>query len=1161
MSVEENEEEAAVRRGKGGSQEVAEQSQQESQETGWVGSPRLSQFQQGEGGVTQARVESAESQGGDSLAESPFVQEVLAMAEMTLEGLQAKAAECQLGWLEELPADLLQHLQESPCQTWRGNVESRRRKALGKALEPLLAAAVLGRVEGWKAIAVAMRLLCRAPTRDKVPQKEGRRAKDGEFHRRLELARAGEWRQLAREYAEAQEGREREAELRGEAGEEVVGGDGKSQKERAADRCCRLAQCGEWSRAAAAVAGPPVMGDQPGMAEALRKKILPVEEEERRLWAVAAAEQGPELSRRVAAEGTGLTRDAFEKAARTAARGSAQSNGGWRLEHVRAIERADGVAWRLLRAVGMLTLVRGAPAWWYEYLSRPRVVPFEKNHAAEKPGEPDPRPVGCVDPLWRWASRALMFTQRRGLAAFLAPEQYAVGQRAGVEAIAHSIEADELDGACEGLALLAGDVRNAFNSVSRAAILQAAKRAAPSLALAMLALYERPTTYLYYGGARGEAPAELDTGRGCIQGDPLSMALFCLALRAPVRWAAEAVRAVVEGVEPRVWADPQPPDSVERGLRQWVEEARKAVPAEGSVTSRSVKPRYFADDGVWQIPRWLLGWAPRLVQTCVGAIGLAVKPGSWETWSPRALSDAERRECARAGVRVKEPGEGMVVAGAKFADVRAMPGPAVTPGGDEFAKGYLDVVVKRAQRMCEAVAELPAHAAGAYPAHKIALRILVDCAKPRLAFFTRVTRPSLVRGAAKQFDAALWGAAAGLIGLTGEEAEQAKEQAARRPVDGGIGMQREERRCAFAFLGSWLDVAQALAHERDIFAETELTASPVGRLMRQVYGECAEQSAVKLPPELAAFLRGVDPEALERKYLRADKSIRWQALLMRGKDEEDAKQWLARADRKTKQRLAETGGAWVFAPDVEGCLLTGRFWQIAMRLRFGLSVRPAVPEGVRAQRCCQVTNAQGARCGAVLDDGGHHACACSKAGQQTSRHTAIVRELQKGMRRRGVWVREEQWVDELTVREFERGEGGEVRVLTKQAQMDLVVRDGARLWWVDFTCFHPFIGSGRSLGKRTGKWSLESREGMKHRRYAVRQEGRREVSNGQLIPIVANSYGALGREGSSFLRLLDSKAMHLGRECSSERLGSLVESLVMFFTAQSVLAAYGREMV
>jgi hypothetical protein len=312
---------------------------------------------------------------------------------------------------------------------------------------------------------------------------------------------------------------------------------------------------------------------------------------------------------------------------------------------------------------------------------------------------------------------------------------------------------------------------------------------------------------------------------------------------------------------------------------------------------------------------------------------------------------------------------------------------------------------------------------------------------------------------------------------------------------------------------------------------------------------------------LSEFLEVVDPETVERKYARQDGSVRWQALLMRGKDGADAEHWLGRADRRTKQRLAEMGGAWVLGPGVPGCILTGRAWKVAMRMRLGLSIRPALPESVREQTACQVVNAAGERCRGALDDEGHHACSCQKAGQQTARHTVVVRELLAAVKRRGVWAKEEQWVEELTEREVEVGRDGEVVVRTKQARLDLVVRDGARLWWVDFSCFHPFIGTGRRTGARTGIWSLESREGLKHRKYKVRSGGRREVPNGQLVPVVANSYGALGTEGRAFLRMLDQRALVLGRECARERLEPLVEALVVFLTAQNVLAAYGREIV
>ena len=143
----------------------------------------------------------------------------------------------------------------------------------------------------------------------------------------------------------------------------------------------------------------------------------------------------------------------------------------------------------------------------------------------------------------------------------------------------------------------------------------------------------------------------------------------------------------------------------------------------------------------------------------------------------------------------------------------------------------------------------------------------------------------------------------------------------------------------------------------------------------------------------------------------------------------------------------------------------------------------------------------------------------------------------------------------------EQGVGAEGEVRLKQARLDLVVWDGAQLWWVDFTCFHPFVGSGQRLGQRAKKWSLESREGLKHAHYSLKHGGRRVVANGQLVPVVANSYGAIGAEGRAFLSMLDRRAVVLGRDCARERLCSSVESQVIYFTASTALAAYGREVV
>ena len=63
------------------------------------------------------------------------------------------------------------------------------------------------------------------------------------------------------------------------------------------------------------------------------------------------------------------------------------------------------------------------------------------------------------------------------------------------------------------------------------------------------------------------------------------------------------------------------------------------------------------------------------------------------------------------------------------------------------------------------------------------------------------------------------------------------------------------------------------------------------------------------------------------------------------------------------------------------------------------------------------------------------------------------------------------------------------------------------------------------------------------------------VANGRLVPIAANSYGGVCKEAESFLEKVRVRAKKLGRE--STRLEPFLQSLVVFFTASNVLAAFG----
>ena len=168
-----------------------------------------------------------------------------------------------------------------------------------------------------------------------------------------------------------------------------------------------------------------------------------------------------------------------------------------------------------------------------------------------------------------------------------------------------------------------------------------------------------------------------------------------------------------------------------------------------------------------------------------------------------------------------------------------------------------------------------------------------------------------------------------------------------------------------------------------------------------------------------------------------------------------------------------------------------------------------------------------------------------------------VRWLFQALKRRGLHVREEQWVEELAERTFQTREDGSVEVKLKEARLDVVARDGTDLYWLDFSGFHPFVGTGQRRGKRCSQWSLLSREKAKHKHYVSKRLGRRVVANGRLVPIVANSYGGIGKEAEAFFEKVRLRAKQLGRESASTSLEPFLQSLVVFFTASNVLAAFG----
>ena len=61
------------------------------------------------------------------------------------------------------------------------------------------------------------------------------------------------------------------------------------------------------------------------------------------------------------------------------------------------------------------------------------------------------------------------------------------------------------------------------------------------------------------------------------------------------------------------------------------------------------------------------------------------------------------------------------------------------------------------------------------------------------------------------------------------------------------------------------------------------------------------------------------------------------------------------------------------------------------------------------------------------------------------------------------------------------------------------------------------------------------------------------------MPIVANTYAAIGPEGVVFFRHATMVARRNGRSCADERLEPLVQQLVVFFVAAGVLDAFSQK--
>ena len=565
-----------------------------------------------------------------------------------------------------------------------------------------------------------------------------------------------------------------------------------------------------------------------------------------------------------------------------------------------------------------------------------------------------------------------------------------------------------------------------------------------------------------------------------------------------------------------------------------------------------VATRYYVDDGVRGADVRLLAAIPDAVGIAAEPAGLRYKRDAWHAWSPSPMPQLP-------GIQCHAPDDGLVIVGAPAGAVAAIAlveNNPVVAGGPAFQLRLAQRVCARVENAVVAVEHAVSATASAEVAQREGLAVIKLCVESKIDYLQRVFPPQVVSGALSAARAALSAASARILGWTRAEGRAARAQAAMRPMDGGLTPHPDG--AGYAFLASWWGAAQLRdgGSPADVVLRSATDDSPLGRLVQATYvARVAVDSS--LPPTLAGLAaRLSDVSEVDAKFFRKKKpdgsggGFRWQRWLGRGAHAAARAQWERAASRGDKHRIESMSGKWVLfgAPGIRQVLVSQLTYRVAMRLRFGLKLPPALP--LPAERRCAHTTRERARCNKPLDAYAHHAVACGAGGGFVARHNAIVNELAAELRRMGFRVRTEVWLDDLL--ELHNGR-------LREARMDLVVQSSTGTTYIDVTCYHPFTGGGRRRTRATGG-TPEAQEEHKHDRYPVRRPGsRRRVTLARFVPVAVSSYG---RPGPAALKLFEeleleareSRAGYRGK--STGWLAALVAEVAVHATARMAINAF-----
>ena len=289
-----------------------------------------------------------------------------------------------------------------------------------------------------------------------------------------------------------------------------------------------------------------------------------------------------------------------------------------------------------------------------------------------------------------------------------------------------------------------------------------------------------------------------------------------------------------------------------------------------------------------------------------------------------------------------------------------------------------------------------------------------------------------------------------------------------------------------------------------------------------------------LPSTLEKFVNGtLDGE--RDSALIVNGRVKWQKALFDGLHDTRAKAWQRTARKRDADRAKEMAGEWILAEPPWWTNFQRPCWQVAMRLRYGLEVNPAI--GPNIAPYCLARKMNGTYCLAHLDACGQHAQICKVEGANIHRHDTVRDGIVPELKKHVTSVKKEQFIYELSQLNEDTG-------ATSEARMDIIAEMPQLRAMLDVRVFLSTLAS---------QWkSTRAHEAEKHNRYVTHQDGRR-CTNMKLYAAVVNTYGKVGKEFEDFASVVDSKNRGKAR---GRDLTNLLSLLGVYANAEKVVLTH-----